>query len=131
MSTASRMFEETLAQLQKYDGNFWLRILGETHWQYGELPFWVLLKDRAQIEESFPVLQKMLRPLQDMGTADITVSFITFDGDQDCSHGMFKGEEFFEETAANYLYEEPECGPRKSRVFDHAYPDDAWAIKER
>ncbi|WP_148043619.1 hypothetical protein [Paracoccus methylarcula] len=76
-------------------------------------------------------MQKLLRPLQDVcaAKANITVAFITFEGDQRCSHGMFKGEEFFEENAISDLYEEPGCRPRESSVFDDAYPNDPWAMK--
>ncbi|WP_137135997.1 hypothetical protein [Rhizobium sp. FKY42] len=130
MSIRSDKFEETLAELQKYDGKLWLRILGQTHWQYNELPFWVLMKDREQIKDAFPVLQKILRPLQDDPDADITVSFITFAGDQDCSHGYYKGMEFFEENAIDEIYEEPGCRPREPHLFDHAYPNDPWAMKD-
>ena len=122
-------FEETLAKLQEYDGKLWLRILGQTHWQFNELPFWILMKNREQIKEAFPVLQELLRPLQKDPDADITVSFITFEGDKHCSHGMFKGEEFFQENAIDDLYEEPGCRPREASVFDDAYPNDPWAIK--
>ena len=131
MSAGSDQFEETLAELQKYDGKLWLRILGQTHWQYNEIPFWVLMKDRNQIREAFPVLQKLLRPLQDISDVDTTVAFITFEGDKDCSHGMFKGEEFFEENAISRLYKRPQCSDREPDVFDHAYPGDPWAIKDK
>ncbi len=123
------IFAETLGKLQKYDGKLWLRVLGETHWQFNELPFWVLVKNRDQIKEAFPVLQKILRPLQKTPDADITVSFITFEGDEQCSHGMFDGEEFFTENALDDLYEEPGCHKREFGVFDAAYPNDPWAIK--
>lgn len=131
MAYKSDVFAETLAELQKYDGKLWLRILGQTHWQYNELPFWVLMKDRDQIKEAFPVLQNALRPLQGLPDIDISVSFITFEGDQECSHGMFDGEEFFAENAMDDLYKEPECSARKMTVFDDAYPNDPWAIKDR
>jgi hypothetical protein len=122
-------FEETLSELQKYDGKLWLRILGQTHWQHDELPFWVLMKDREQIKDAFPVLQTLLLPLQIEAGADITVSFITFDGDKHCSHGYFKGLEFFGENAIDEIYEEPGCRKREPSVFDDAYPNDPWAIK--
>ena len=128
MSNKPDEFSEILAALQKQDGKLWLRILGQTHWQYDELPFWVLMKDRHQIVEALPVLQRLLRPLQDHSGADITVSFITFDGDLDCSHGYFKGEEFFSANAIGDLYEEPECERRKLRLFDYEYPNDSWAL---
>ena len=130
MSTESDQFEQALAELQQYDGTLWLRILGQTHWQHNELPFWVLMRDREQIKEAFPVLQRILRPLQNFPDADITVSFMTFEGDRDCSHGMYKGEEFFKENAIDDLYEEPGCGEREMTVFDYAYPDDPWAMKD-
>ena len=132
MSVRSEKFEETLTELQKYDGKLWLRILGQTHWQYNELPFWILMNDRDQIEEAIPVLQKLLRPLQNecASEANITVSFITFDGDKDCSHGMFEGEEFFEKNVIEELYEEPGCRAREFGVFDAAYPGDPWAVPQ-
>ena len=118
-----------LAELQKYDGKLWLRILGQTHWQYNELPFWVLMRDRDQIKAASPVLQKALRPLQDLPDIGITVSFITFENNLHCSHGMFDGEECFEKEAINALYEEPGCREREYGVFDVEYPNDPWAIK--
>ena len=128
MSNKPDEFSEILAALQKQDGKLWLRILGQTHWQYDELPFWVLMKDRHQIVEALPVLQRLLRPLQDHSGADITVSFITFDGDRDCSHGYFKGEDFFSANAVDDIYDEPECSIRELGLFDREYPNDSWAL---
>lgn len=129
MSDSPDEFDAILEAAQRYDGTHWLRILGQTHWQYDELPFWVLLKERDQIFEAIPVLQRLLRPLQDHSGADITVAFITFEGDLDCSHAYFKGEEFFAKGALAEIDSEPICRKRESRVFDDAYPNDAWALK--
>jgi hypothetical protein len=129
MNEETDKFSKVLADLKEFDGKFWLRILGQTHWQYNELPFWVLLADRSQIETAISVMQPLLRPLQDDSGADVTISFITFDAGQDCSHAYFKGEEFFSENAIDEVYEEPECGPRTLRLFDYEYPNDPWALK--
>jgi hypothetical protein len=130
MNTASHEFSQILAALQEYDGKLWLRILGQTHWQYDELPFWVLLKERSEIKQAISVLQTYLKPLQDTSGANITVSFITFEGDQDCSHGYFKGRDFFAGDVLNEIYAEPECSVREIGLFDHEYPNDPWAMKE-
>lgn len=129
MSTEPDLFEQTLETLQNYDGVHWLRILGQTHWQYNELPFWILLRDREEIADATHILQKSLLPLQGYSNADVTVSFITFENDRHCSHGVFKGEEFFEKSALEDIYEEPQCRARRMSVFDYAYPNDPWAIK--
>ena len=129
MPSQAEMFEPTLAALQAYDGKLWLRILGQTHWQYNELPFWVLLESREQIADAIPVLQKHLAPLQNGPEADVTVSFITFEDGRDCSHGLIEGEELFGPHVMELIYDEPECGERKPRIFDAVYPDDPWVIK--
>lgn len=121
-------FDATLDALKKSDGDLWVRILGQTHWQYNELPFWVLVRNPEQIRSAIPYLQEKLRPLQSLDEADITVSFLSFDGPNQTSYGMFKGDAFFEDAVDQHLYAEPFVSPREKGVFDAEYPNDAWAL---
>lgn len=130
MAETKPKLEQVLHELQKSDGDKWIRILAQDHHQYQEIPFWVLVEGREQIPNAISFLQEKLRPLQEGSQSDVTVSFVSYHGDKEHSHGMFKGEEFFSRNAVDDLYEEPFENPRVESVFDVAYPHDHWALRK-
>ena len=118
-----------LKELQQQDGILWCRILGQQHWQFDELPFWVIFDDREQLLPALEFLQDKLRILQGFDGADITVSFGKLTKTEDIYFAYYKGEEFFSPQAKLYLDLEPIVSSREKGVFDYAYPDEEWAIK--
>lgn len=117
-----------LPELQREDGRLWMRILAETHWHYGEIPFWVLVKDQAQIAEALPFLQEALAPLRSEPDAKVTVAFLSKTRVRELHYGMLEGDAFFAPNALDFYNEEPIETHRTASVFDSAYPDDPYAI---
>ncbi|CUX06979.1 hypothetical protein AGR1B_pa0223 [Agrobacterium fabacearum S56] len=127
MTTKTQTIENILSDLKRSDGEKWIRILGQYHPQYHEVPVWVLVENRGQIEAAIRFLQEKLKPLQS-DEDDVTVSFVSYNGDKEYSFGMFKGGEFFIPDAINYLYEEPFVNQRTQSVFDAEYPMEKWSL---
>lgn len=117
-----------LPELQREDGRLWMRILAQTQWQYGEIAFWVLVKDQAQIAEALPFLQDALRPLRSEPELKVTVAFFSMTHVREFDYGMLEGDAFFAPKALDWFNEEPIEGDRLPGVFDTAYPNDAYAI---
>lgn len=123
--------DEFLPRLQREDDRLWVRILAQTHWQYGEIPFWVLVETREQIAQALPFLQEALAPLRaEEPDAKVTVAFIGMSPTTQFSYGMFEGDEFFAPDALHHLYDEPFESPRTVGVFDATYPNDSYAIAD-
>lgn len=118
-----------LQELQRQDGILWCRILGQQHWQFDELPFWVIFDDREQLLPALEFLREKLRPLQGFDGADITVSFGNLTKTEDIYFAYYKGEDFFSSQAKLDLDFEPIVSAREKSVFDDVYPDEKWAIK--
>lgn len=127
MATKTQKIENILSDLKRSDGEKWIRILGQYHPQYHEVPVWVLVENRGQIEAAIRYLQDKLKPLQS-DEDDVTVSFVSYNGDKEHSLGMFKGDEFFMPDAINYLYDEPFVNQRTQSVFDAEYPMEKWSL---
>ena len=122
--------DEVLADLQNMDGVLWLHILGQQHWQYDELPFWVLLNDEAQFPKAVEFLQSKLRNLNDASEAIVTVAFIIYRGRTELSLGYFEGKEFFD-LKSESIEISPMERTRTPSVFDAQYPNEAWSIEIR
>lgn len=129
MSDAAVDPDAVLMELQRQDGILWSRILGQQHWQFDELPFWVIFDEREQLLPALEFLQDKLRVLQGFDGADITVSFGKLTKTEDIFYAYYKGEEFFSPEARLDLYREPIVSSREKSVFDDAYPDEEWSIK--
>ncbi|XUY29717.1 hypothetical protein RMR21_022270 [Agrobacterium sp. rho-8.1] len=127
MTTKTHTIENILSDLKRRDGEKWVRILAQYHPQHQEVPFWVLVENRGQIETAIRFLQEKLKHLQS-DEDDVTVSFVSCEGDKQYSFGMFKGDDFFMPDAINYLYDEPFVNQRTQSVFDAEYPMEKWSL---
>lgn len=124
----SQEFEEFLDNLKRYDGKIWLRILGQTHPQYNEIPFWVLVSGPEQVETTVLKLQKELYPLQGVDGLNVTLAVSSYRDGLKCQHVMYHGEELFSDDALEEIDYEPICRERRRSLFDDVYPDDPWAL---
>jgi hypothetical protein len=121
--------DAVLKELQKQDGILWRRILGQQHWHFDELPFWVIFDGREQLLSALQFLQDKLQALQGFDGANITVSFGKLTKTEDIFFAYYKGEEFFSPQAKLSLDIEPVVRPREKGVFDYLYPDEEWSTK--
>ena len=120
--------DELLAELREQDSKLWLAITGQIHWEFNEIPFWVLVENREQIKNAIPFLQEKLRSLPKEADLQITVSFNSFTNEKIFSYGMYHGEEFFLPNAMNRLYNPPAEREREQTVIDADYPKAKWSI---
>ena len=123
-------FQAFLGELKRYDGVLWLRILGETHWQYDEIPFWVLVSGPEQVEPTILKLREALRPLQGLRGANVTLAINTVRDRLKCQYVMYHGEELFRDDALDQVYDDPDWRERRYGLFDAVYPDDPWSMPQ-
>lgn len=122
--------DKCLHDLRKNDGNLWVRICGQTHWEFNEIPFFVLVSSPKQIPEALKILQDYLKPINLEPDVKFTIAFMSLSKQYVTNHGFFQGEDIFKPNAIDKLYPEPYLDERRMTVFDAEYPNEEWAFIE-
>jgi hypothetical protein len=72
---------ETLAALKTLDGTVWQRSSGELHYQYKEMPNWIIISADADLRNAHRAFVKIFEPhFAKMKDVNVTVSYTTPDG---------------------------------------------------
>jgi hypothetical protein len=122
--------DQILSDLRKNDGKLWLRICGQTHWEFDEIPIFVLVSDSKQISESLRYLQEYLKRINVEKNMKFTIAFMSLSKLYVYNHGFFQGDDIFKSDAIDHLYPEPYVDERRMTVFDAEYPNEEWAFLE-
>ncbi len=123
--------DNSLYDLRKNDGKLWVKICGETHWEFGEIPLFVLVSSPDQISKALQYLQNYLRPIKLEPDMKFTIAFMSLSKQYVTNHGFFQGDDIFKPNAIDHLYPEPYQDERYMTMFDAEYPNEEWAFSEK
>jgi hypothetical protein len=80
LTSLLRIRSETLAALKAFDGTVWQQSSGELHYQYKEMPNWIIINADADLRAAHRAFVAIFEPhFAKMKDVNVTVSYTTPD----------------------------------------------------
>ena len=106
MENLETAFDDLIVNLSSQNGITWKEIHGEIHAEYGEVPFWILMYEKSDINQVLDEFRKLTSSFRFLiGEKQMTVAFREFseDGHEMIFHDMLETNEEIERGRGDWI----------------------------